>query len=137
MSAAAKLLDRFEKVRRTAPGRWLARCPAHQDKSPSLSVRELDDGRVLINCFAGCGAVDVLGALGLEWGALFPDDHRELAATSSRIPARDLLEIISEESSVVAIIASDMLAKKSISGSDWQRLGRAVARIAAARDHVR
>lgn len=135
MSAAA-IIDRLQKVKRTAPGRWIARCPAHEDKSPSLSIRELDDGRVLINCFAGCGAIDVLDSLGLEWGALFPEDRRELPQSSSRIPARDLLEIISAETSVVAMAAADMLEHKSINETDWQRLTQAAARIGRARDHA-
>jgi hypothetical protein len=91
---------------------------------------------VLLNCFAGCGAIDVLESLGLEWGALFPDDRRELPASSSRIPARDLLEIISEETSVVAVMAADMMAKKTIADTDWTRLAQAVARIGRARDHA-
>jgi DNA primase len=47
MSAEA-LLAHLDKVRRTGAGRWIARCPAHDDKSPSLAIRELDDGRTLI-----------------------------------------------------------------------------------------
>jgi hypothetical protein len=72
MSAAA-LLNRLDRPKQTGPDRWLAKCPAHEDRSPSLSVRELDDGRVLINCFAGCGAIDVLDSVGLTWSALFPE----------------------------------------------------------------
>jgi DNA primase len=48
-------LDKLTKVKRTGNGTWLACCPAHEDRSPSMSVRELDDGRVLVHCFAGCG----------------------------------------------------------------------------------
>lgn len=33
---------------------WLARCPAHDDHQPSLSIKETDDGRILFHCFAGC-----------------------------------------------------------------------------------
>jgi hypothetical protein len=138
MSAAAKLLDRLERVKPTGPGRWLACCPAHEDRAPSLSIRELDDGRVLVNCFAGCGAVDVLDSLGLGWSALFPErllGHNH-PAPHSRIRARDLLEIISEEVSLVAIVAADLLAQKRISETDWQRLAQAAARIGRARDHV-
>ncbi|MGH8133953.1 MAG: DNA primase [Steroidobacteraceae bacterium] len=140
--SAAKLIDRLERIKQTAPGRWLARCPAHEDRSPSLSVRELDDGRVLVNCFAGCGAVDVLDALGLEWSALFPERIGGGAAThsttasSSRIPARDLLTIISEETSVVGLIAADILERRTVSETDWQRLAQAAARIGRARDHA-
>ncbi len=136
MSASA-LLDRLERVRQTGPGRWVAKCPAHADRSPSLSIRELDDGRTLINCFGGCGALDVLECLGLDWSALFPPNvQQDSAASHSRIPARDLLEIISEETSVIAIIASDMLATKSITDTDWYRLATAVSRIGRVRDHA-
>lgn len=49
-------------------GRWhgrggLCRCPAHEDRSPSLSVSETRDGRVLVHCFAGCPQPAVIGAL--------------------------------------------------------------------------
>ena len=49
----AALLERLEKVRRTPTGH-IARCPAHPDKTPSLSIREADDGKLLVHCFAGC-----------------------------------------------------------------------------------
>jgi hypothetical protein len=41
-----RLLDRLQGVKRTGPSRWIARCPAHEDRRPSLAVRELDDGRL-------------------------------------------------------------------------------------------
>lgn len=86
MTAAAKLLDRLQGVRQSGPGRWLAKCPAHEDRSPSLSVRELDDGTALIKCFGGCGAADVLAAVGLELKDLFPRrgraGHREIDAAT-------------------------------------------------------
>lgn len=42
---------------------WVARCPAHQDTSPSLSIGEGDDGRILLNCFSGCTWGEVTDAL--------------------------------------------------------------------------
>ena len=51
-----------------------AQCPAHDDRDPSLSIRECDDGKVLVHCFAGCKTEDILGALGLAWGDLFGFD---------------------------------------------------------------
>ncbi len=76
---AAALLAKLDGVRSTGRGRWMARCPAHDDGRPSLSVREIDDGRVLVHDFAGCAVADVLNAVGLEVSDLFPDrasDHR-------------------------------------------------------------
>ena len=68
-----KILDRLDKVTKRGPQGYMARCPAHDDKTPSLALSELSDGRILIKCFAGCGASDVLAAVGLEMGDLFPD----------------------------------------------------------------
>ena len=46
-------LDRLEGVRKAGNG-YKARCPAHDDRNPSLSVAEGDGGKVLVTCFAGC-----------------------------------------------------------------------------------
>lgn len=138
MSPATRLLDRLERAKQTSPGRWLARCPAHEDRGPSLSIRELDDGRLLLNDFGGCGTSDVLAALGLTFSDLYPErlPGNGYAPSHSRIPARDLLEVISEETGVVAIVAADFLAKRSISEADWTRLAQAASRIHRARDHA-
>jgi hypothetical protein len=140
VSAAAKILDRLQRVKATSANTWLASCPTgthkHGDRSRGLSVRATDD-RVLIFCHAGCGAVDVVEALGLTLADLYdrPAERRS-EPSHSRIPARDLLEIISEETSVVVIVATDMLAKKTINDADWRRMATAAGRIARARDHA-
>ena len=48
---------------RKAGGGWTAHCPAHDDRTPSLSIRDADDGKVLVRCFAGCGQRDVIATL--------------------------------------------------------------------------
>lgn len=63
---------------------YAARCPAHDDEHASLSVSEGDDGRVLVNCHAGCEPDDVLAAVKLEWRDLFPakvNGDRRIVAT--------------------------------------------------------
>lgn len=50
---------------------YSACCPAHEDRSPSLSVSEGDDGRVLVKCFAGCSSEEICAALGLTLADLF------------------------------------------------------------------
>ena len=42
---------------------WMARCPAHEDREPSLSIRGGDDGRVLVYCHAGCEQAQVIASL--------------------------------------------------------------------------
>jgi putative DNA primase/helicase len=67
------LLGRLEGVRRTGPDSWMARCPAHPDRNPSLSV-SVKGGRVLVHCFAGCAPEAVLEAVGLTWKDLRAPD---------------------------------------------------------------
>jgi hypothetical protein len=50
---------------------WMARCPAHDDHDPSLSVKEDIDGKVLLHCFVGCATEDIVHVLGLTMGDLF------------------------------------------------------------------
>ncbi len=67
------VLDRLDRVRRTGKG-WSARCPAHEDRDPSLSIAEGADGQVLLYCHAGCALEDVVRALRLELSDLFEHD---------------------------------------------------------------
>jgi len=88
-------------------------------------------------CTTSVAALEtVLGVLGLSLADLFerPAEHRS-EATRSRIPARDLLELISDEVGLVAIIAADLLKGKAISADDWRRLAIAAGRINRAGDH--
>jgi DNA primase len=75
MTPVEKLILRLDKVK-GRNGSWTARCPAHADKGPSLAVREGDDGRVLLHCFAGCETANVLGAIGMDMTDLFPPDEK-------------------------------------------------------------
>ncbi|MFQ5853799.1 MAG: hypothetical protein ACE5JU_24845 [Candidatus Binatia bacterium] len=65
-------LSRLDQVRHSS-GRWTARCPAHKDHSPSLSIAEGAAGRIVVHCFAGCSVEEIVEALGLTLGDLFPD----------------------------------------------------------------
>ncbi len=76
MSPVELVLSKLEKVRPRGRNRWSACCPAHDDQRPSLSVREAEDGKALIYCFAGCKTVDVVQAIGLSMADLFvPGDN--------------------------------------------------------------
>src|SRR5229473_1550446 len=62
---------------------WIARCPAHDDRNPSLSLNEAPDGKILVKCHAGCdqaAVVAALKALGL-WPELVPRQSRIIVAT--------------------------------------------------------
>jgi len=68
-------LARLTGARKAGDGRnYAARCPAHDDRLASLSVTEGRSGEVLLNCFAGCRAEEVVAAMGLSMADLFPRD---------------------------------------------------------------
>jgi len=133
------LLSRLEKVRRTGPDRWIARCPGHADKTPSLSIRELDDGRSLLHCFAGCGIGEVLGAVGLDFDALFPARAIDHHLRRERRPfnAHDILACLETEALIVSIVAADIVTGREVSAADKDRVLTAAGRISAAREVAR
>src|SRR5262249_13623051 len=64
--------SRLDSVRARGTGGWVARCPVHQDASPSLSIAG-GAGRILIHCFASCESTDIVAALSLTMAGLFSD----------------------------------------------------------------
>jgi hypothetical protein len=138
VSPAIKLLARLDRVKQTAPGRWVASCPSHPDRSPSLSIRELEDGRILLYDFGGCETGAILAAVGLHMSDLFERAlGQSLPQSHAGVPARDRLEIIDREVTVAALIVQDVLNERSADESQWKRLAEACARIGRARDYGR
>jgi hypothetical protein len=123
------ILNRLSQVRGRGES-WTARCPAHDDKSPSLAIRFKPDGRVLMHCFGGCAVDDVLGAIGLDINDLFDDGPVQRGdQVKPAFYATDLLRIISVESLIVALSAIDMSNGKPLSPDDLERLKLAAERI--------
>lgn len=133
MSNVDVLLSHLEKVKQTGAGTYLARCPGHDDRTPSLAIRELDDGRILIHCFAGCSSHEVVSAVGMDLSDLFPPrstGHKK--SEKRRFPAADVLRAISLEALIVAAAGTALLAGEPFSGPDRNRLILAVSRIHSA-----
>lgn len=63
-----------EKAKPSGKG-WSARCPAHPDQQPSLSIAEGDGGRALVRCHAGCTTEAIVAAVGLRLADLMPADR--------------------------------------------------------------
>src|SRR5215212_315358 len=66
------VLDELEDAREYKDG-YRARCPAHDDNVPSLSIKEGNDGKVMLKCFRGCDAQEITRAVGLTLRNLFPE----------------------------------------------------------------
>ncbi len=126
------LIDRLDGVKETGYGKYLSRCPSHDDRSPSLAIKEEGDGRILLHCFAGCETEDVLSAIGLTFSDVMPErvgQEHVYKPVRNRISAKDALSTLDHESLVVAIIGADFLEHKEIDNETWDRLRAAVNRI--------
>lgn len=66
-----RILSKLKRVRAAGSGKWMALCPAHDDKLESLSIALGTDGRVLMNCHAKCPTTAIVAAIGLTMGDLF------------------------------------------------------------------
>ena len=133
MSNVDNLLSRLDRVKQTKPDSWMACCPAHADRSASLSIRETDDERILVHCFAGCSVHEVIDAAGLSIDELFPPRPIHHSKPERRpFPAADVLRAIGFEALVVAAAGVSLLAGHPFSEVDRERLILAVSRIQSA-----
>jgi len=139
MADVEKLLSRLEGLRQTSPSQWLAKCPAHEDRSPSFSVKDAGGGLILIRCFAGCEPEAILNALDLQFSDLFPERLPDTVRRSASIglSAREILAVIEHEFTVASLILADVVESKSIDEATWARFCKAAQRIQTVRDHGR
>ena len=136
------LLDRLENVRQYGQG-WRVACPAHSGKSrSSLSITVGDDGRILVHCFGGCSALDVVHAVGLELADLFErrithattlQERRELRQAAKQAQWKAAMPILFFEALVVLIAARQIAQKNPLDEKDDARLAEAVGRIQEAK----
>lgn len=71
------MLDKVRSVGGKGQRQWVARCPAHKDKEPSLTIGEGHDGKVLMTCFRGCEYIEIISSLGLKYSDINPSPNVE------------------------------------------------------------
>lgn len=114
------VLSCLDKVKSAGTNKWKACCPAHDDKNPSLAITETSDGTVLLKCWAGCTAQDIVSAIGLELRDLFPG-----AKQPRRGPSKQAIE----HERTVYQIGKSMLDAGKLSGDDLERFNLAKQRL--------
>lgn len=130
-----RILDRLEGVRRNGK-RYEAKCPAHEDKSPSLSVEELGN-KVLIHCFAGCDTSEVMRAINLEMKDLFTDSGMSISekiAYKREKEKQKYKDIFNGEMLVIKLVRNDLTNGKQLTEADQQRLNEAIRRVKAIKE---
>jgi len=135
MSAAEVLLARLDGVRSTGLDAWICKCPSHDDKTPSLSIRETNDGTVLVHDFGGCSPSDILASVGLQLADLFPQklsDHLPAKRDKKHFHAlREAFRSIHHDVLFVLVAAENIAKGVSLEDQDRDDLAAATARIRA------
>ncbi len=128
------ILSRLERVKVTGRDSWMACCPAHADKSPSLAIT-LKNEKILLHCFSGCASLEVINAIGLDFADLFTDKDREVTNGKpihrNRFPYADVLKALAFEATVVYISGQMVCSGKTLTPVERERLLLATTRIQA------
>lgn len=122
------ILNRLEKVRRTGPGKWIACCPAHADKRPSLAVKLTDDDKILLKCWAGCDVESIVSAIGLTLSDLMPEKPQGYDRTRARVPRfnrSEMFDRLLHESIILGLGIRQLLSGKELSPADIESIGKA------------
>lgn len=115
-----KVLSCLDKVKPVGANKWKACCPAHDDKNPSLAITETSDGTVLLRCWVGCNARDIVTAIGLELRDLFPGDKGKRVGPSKKAV---------EFERTVYRIGQSLQEQGKLTGDDLQRFELAKQRL--------
>lgn len=135
-ATAAPLLQRLDGVQKSGNG-WRAKCPACGGTSRKVSVTETGE-RVLVHCFGGCRAEDVVGAVGLTWADLFPprqwpespEERRQARRAIREAGWAAALDVLALEAQIVNVAAYEIHCLGGLqSSTDLARLQLACERI--------
>ncbi|MFK5949325.1 MAG: CHC2 zinc finger domain-containing protein [Methylococcales bacterium] len=126
MADIDRVIAVLDKVKKTGENKWLACCPAHNDKSPSLAIKCID-GKILIHCFGGCSAQEIVESIGLTLADLMPDrpDYKK----GSKPPKFNKYELFDRaffESLILYTAIKQIFNNKPLSNTDRQRVEQAM-----------
>lgn len=122
------LLSKLQQVKHTGRNRWIAFCPSHSDKTPSLAIRK-DNDKILLKCLSGCSTHEIVSAVDMELSDLFPERNGYSKPIKNPYLAADILRCIQSETFIVAVIAADIIKGEQLTKSRKNCLMVAVGRI--------
>ncbi len=128
-------LSRLQKVRKTGKGSWMACCPAHQDKNPSMTIAEGSDGRALVHCFSQqCSIEDIANAVGLSVSDLMPENvgYHRAKPVRRMYNAMDVLQAIRSDLYLSFIVMKDIQAGKVPTSDESLNFAKAIGRVEVA-----
>lgn len=134
MSKLDNLLSRLQKVKRTGKDSYTACCPAHDDHSPSLWIRDHGGDHLGFQCFAGCDKRGILQSIGLDWDDVLPDREPDVYRKPSRVPfnSRDVLASCASDAQLAYVFNCRAIAGEKYTPEEAANAQKALIRIIAA-----
>ena len=132
------LLPLLRQVKSSRAGQWMAACPAHDDRHPSLSLRLLADGKVLIKCWSGCNARDIVAALGLDMRVLFPPTREWTFPKRNTLPQwriQALRDMVQLERLILSLFRARVDRGILSTAADRKRVLQAISRLELLAEH--
>lgn len=138
-ATAEPLLQRLEGVQKSGKGDR-AKCPSCGGQSRKLSITQVDN-RVLLHCFGGCKAIEVLEAVGLSWADIMPprnkpespQERRELSRIAREGALVAALPELAHAAAVVRLAAMALVRDEALDWDDYCTLVKAEEVIGNAR----
>ena len=131
------VLNRFDGVRETGGGQYSCRCPAHEDKSNSLGIKQGDGDRIMMNCFAGCQTQDVLSAVGLSFKDILPTNDYNKEVKEKGFNPYSVLKMIRDEVLIIGLASVDIKKGKALDDKEHGRLLKAIGNVRDAYSHTK
>jgi hypothetical protein len=128
------LLSRLDKVKPSGNGSFMACCPAHKDRTASLAIKDLGDGRIILNCFAGCDTYSILNSIGLDWADVMPEKAAgdNFKPEKQVIYSTDALRLIRHECQIMLLCAYTLKKNGILPTDDLKRMETAMQRVTKA-----
>lgn len=129
-----RVLSRLDKVQKLDPkqhkARYMACCPAHDDKKPSLSVSLSQKDNVLLHCWSGCSSHEIVSALGMQMTDLFPPRNERTHHAKGRpaFNAYDAIAVVARDALLVMLAAAKLRNGEQLSEKDMDDLVSASGR---------
>ncbi|MEE9339939.1 MAG: CHC2 zinc finger domain-containing protein [Methylococcaceae bacterium] len=118
--------QQLSKLRKTGEGKYLACCPAHDDKNPSLSIKETGDSKILLHCFAGCEVNEIVSALGLTLVDLMPKNPDfKKGIKPPKFNKYELFDRLSFESTILLVAIRQLFNGQPLNNDDMARVRKA------------
>ena len=130
-----KVLERLDKVKLKKPtkgglNQWQALCPSHSDKSPSLTIAECTDGTILVKCWIGCTASEIVKAIGLELKDLFKyEPTNKLGKSNQSVKKLPSKQAIEHEQLIIKVAEAQQNKGQQLNKTDQHRYQLALQRL--------